>query len=124
MAFSPDDHSLVTGSDDHTAILWQVAPRLAPTRLSTLNGHDATVAAVVFGPDHRTVATGGTDGTAILWDVTDRSRPLRDTTLTGRAGAIEPVAFSLDGARSPTTSRVAWSCCGTSATVRVPLASQ
>ncbi len=91
MAFSPDGQTVLTGSDDQTARLWDArtaAPRGEPLR------HDARVRAVAFSPDGQTVLTGSYDQTARLWDArtgAPRGEPLQ------HAGAVSAVAFSPDG---------------------------
>jgi hypothetical protein len=65
-AFSPDGKTVLTGSADGTAQLWDVAtgkPVGPPWR------HDGPVRAVAFRPDGRMAATAGNDRTARLWEV-------------------------------------------------------
>jgi WD40 repeat protein len=70
VAFTADGNTLATGSDDGTAILWDVADPAHPRRLGNpLTGHIGPVRSVAFTIDGHTLATGGADGTAILGDV-------------------------------------------------------
>jgi uncharacterized coiled-coil protein SlyX len=65
VAFSPDGRTVLTGSSDQTARLWDAAtgkPIGEPLR------HDGSVSAVAFSPDGRTVLTGSGFRTARLWD--------------------------------------------------------
>ncbi len=71
VAFSPDGRSVLTGSDDKTARLWETA---TGRQIRPLRGHTGWVAAVAFSPDgglrpHRFL---GQDGTPLAGG--DRSR--------------------------------------------------
>jgi WD40 repeat protein len=97
VAFSRDGHTLVTGSADRTARLWNVTVPGHPTPLGTpLTGHTRPVSAVVFSPDGRTLATGSVDGIVQLWDVADPEHPRSLGPLPGTA-AVLTVAFSPNG---------------------------
>ena len=60
VAFSPDGKTVLTGSDDRTARLWDAADRQA----SPAPEHQGCVKAVAFSPDGKTVLTGSSDKTA------------------------------------------------------------
>lgn len=90
VAFSPDGKTVLTGSDDQTARLWDTAtgkPFGPPLQ------HQGGVRTVAFSPDGETIATGGSD-MARLWK-----------TATGKQvgpslhhnGIVYAVAFSPDG---------------------------
>src|SRR5206468_9668432 len=64
-ALSPDGKTVLTGSQDRTARLWDAATG-KPTGVGLKHG--AGVLAVAFSPDGKTVATGSWDATARLWD--------------------------------------------------------
>ncbi len=66
VAFSPDGRTILTGSWDNTARLWDAA---SGQLLHTLEGHTGPVYRVAFSPDGRTALTGSDDATARLWDV-------------------------------------------------------
>jgi WD40 repeat protein len=66
VAFSPDGHYTLTGSDDKTARLWDIKTgRL----LHTFEGHNQGVRSVAFSPDGEYVITGSDDSTTRLWAI-------------------------------------------------------
>ncbi len=81
VAFSPMGETVLTGSGDTTARLWDAktgAPRGEPMR------HEADVYAVAFSPDGKTVLTGSWDSTARLWDAENgapRGQPMKPSGL-------------------------------------------
>ena len=93
ISFSPDGTVLVSGSDDGTVKLWDVA---TGTNIATLQGHTNWVYSVAFSPDGATLASGSWDHTIKLWDVATYEniatlqRPLENWSL--------PMSFSPDGA--------------------------
>jgi WD40 repeat protein len=72
VAFSPDGTTVITGSYDRTARLWDVSTGRPIGQPLT---HQDAVSAVAFSPDGTTVITGSRDGTARFWDVATELLP-------------------------------------------------
>jgi serine/threonine-protein kinase len=97
VAFSPNGRTLVSGSSDGTARLWDLAgwqpgEPLPPVR--TLEGHTNEVWSVSFSPDGKLLASGGRDGWIFLWDAASGSKI---HVLAGHSPAWANLTFSPDG---------------------------
>ncbi|MBA2306828.1 WD40 repeat domain-containing protein, partial [Candidatus Dependentiae bacterium] len=90
-AYSPDGNTVLTGSKDYTACLWDAT---TGKQLHLLTGHTDWVYSVAYSPDSKTVLTGSMDKTACLWDVTT-GKQLH--TLKGHTDMVQSVAYSPDG---------------------------
>ena len=91
VGFSPDGKTVLTGSSDKTARLWDAA---TGRELRRFEGHTGNINSVAFSLDGKTVVTGSSDKTARLWDAAT-GRELRR--FEGHTGNINSVAFSPDG---------------------------
>jgi WD40 repeat protein len=91
ITFNRKGTSLLTGSSDGTARLWEVPTGLP---LGQPLPHGGTVTAVCFSPTGDLALTGTETGNASLWD-TFTGKPLRS--LMRHEGLITTVAFSPDG---------------------------
>jgi WD40 repeat protein/serine/threonine protein kinase/tetratricopeptide (TPR) repeat protein len=91
VAVSPDGKTVLTGSWDKTARLWDANTGL-PIGKTLLHG--SRVVAGAFHPDGKTVLTGSWDKTARLWDAAT-GLPIGKTL--PHQGEVLAVAFSPDG---------------------------
>ena len=64
VAVSPDGSSVLTGSADNTARLWDLN---TASVVQVFEGHEAAINAVAFAPDGTQFVTGSADHTARLW---------------------------------------------------------
>lgn len=90
LTFSPDGRFALTGSEDHTARLWDTATGM-PLNPPLLHG--TSVCCVAFSFDGKTILTASSNGTARLWD---RATGTLGPTLKHQY-AITAVAFSPNG---------------------------
>jgi WD40 repeat protein len=91
VAFTPDSQRVVTGSDDHTLRLWQVADGKL---LATLTGHTDKVYSVAISPQDGTIASGSLDYTIRLWEG-QTGRLIK--TLANQGTQVGSLSFSPDG---------------------------
>ncbi len=91
LAFSPDGKTVIAGSIDKTARLWDIK---TGQQLHILRGHTDCIISVAYSPDGKTIITGSHDNTARLWDVTTGEQL---HILQGHTQDIFSVAFSPDG---------------------------
>jgi WD40 repeat protein len=89
IVFSPDGNSVLTGSLDYTARLWDLHGNM----LQIFKEHTDGISSVAFSPDGKTILTGSYDRTARLWDI--KGKTLR--IFSKHTDAITSVAFSPDG---------------------------
>ena len=91
VAFSPDNSTLVTASDDASVVVWDV-PR--GSIRAVLPGNGSAVISVAFSPDGSRIATGDDGGLSQVWDARD-GRLL--ATFRGHAASGIEVAIAPDG---------------------------
>ncbi len=98
VAVSNDDQWIATGSDAHTAQLWNAS---TGERLHVLDGHKVEVTAVAFSADDRYVYSGDANGRGVLWD-RESGRQVRR--LDWHTSKIAAARFTPDGQRLLTAS--------------------
>ncbi|MEI6286701.1 MAG: RING finger protein [Bacillota bacterium] len=90
VAFSEDGKRLVSGSDDKTVKVWN----LATGKSKDLSGHKGWVKSVAFSPDGKVVASGSFDSTVKIWNAETGEE---EHNLTGHDAWVRDVKFSPDG---------------------------
>jgi len=88
---------VVTGSEDHTARLWDAYTGQC---LQSFEGHEGTVESVHFTPDGSTLCTGSVDGFTKLWDMATGECW---RTMQGRRDPCGPSSTSPDGKLTATS---------------------
>ena len=91
VAFAPDSATLLTGSDDRTARLWDLE---TGAEIRRFEGHKRGVTSVAFAPDGATLLTASDDETARLWDLETGAEIRR---FEGHKSGVTSVAFAPDG---------------------------
>ena len=91
LVFSPDGQHILSGSNDTTLRLWEVA---TGKEYRIFKGYGSIVFAIAFSPDGRYVAGTGRDTTIALWEVAS-GKLVR--TYRGHTGSVHAIAFSPDG---------------------------
>lgn len=99
VAVTTDGAWIVSGGDDHTVRIWD----LASGRLErTLEGHTGSVNSVAVAPDGARIFSGGDDHTVRIWDLASGRLEL---TLEGHTGPVGDVGVTTDGRRLVSSGR-------------------
>jgi WD40 repeat protein len=97
-ALSPDGERLVTGSSDHSLIVWDISRGMHDVVMGlkehTLRGHKGCVTSVSISPDGARLISASDDGEMRFWDTS--TWQCEQTMPTGRLGACR-LGHSADG---------------------------
>jgi WD40 repeat protein len=69
VSLSPDDRFIVSGSDDETVCVWEVA---TGQRVRVLEGHTGVVNSVAFSRDGKCIVSGSFDTTVRMWEADEQ----------------------------------------------------
>ena len=94
VAFAPDGKRILTGAEDNTVKLWDLATGKV---LLTLTGHTGGVWAVAFAPDGKRALSGSNDNSMRYWDL-DTGKELH--CFKEHTSSVRTVAFAPDGRRA------------------------
>ncbi|KIJ09049.1 hypothetical protein PAXINDRAFT_88020, partial [Paxillus involutus ATCC 200175] len=102
LEFFPDGRRLISGSADHSLIIWDVTSQEAEKKLT---GHTDWVVSIAMAPNGSVFASGSKDQTLRIWDGTTGvqiGEPISVHAL-GYRGGVWGVSFSPEGQRVAAT---------------------
>ena len=91
VSLSPDNKQALSGSEDKTVRLWDVA---TGETVRTFEGHFDAVQSVAFTPDGTTGVSGGSDNQVLVWDLRRGKKPKQALE---HSAQVHAVALSADG---------------------------
>jgi WD40 repeat protein len=96
LAISNCSRWLVTGSDDNTALLWDLKANDPASTPIVLTGHTGAILAVSISSDSRWMVTGSIDETARVWDLKSEDPAKHPKVLRGHIGGVTKVVICSD----------------------------
>ncbi|HEX5059363.1 MAG TPA: protein kinase, partial [Kofleriaceae bacterium] len=96
VAVTPDGKYVITGSDDSTARIWNLAN---DALVAELKGHDGPIETMTLSSDGKYLATAGTDGDVRLWEIPSGT----GRRLQGHHNTVRGVSFSPDNTKLAST---------------------
>ena len=106
VVYNLDGTQLLTGSDDRSALLWDLG---TGEELQRYVGHGSSVRRAVFSPDELEIATGSNDTTMRLWETATGEQLGSYSQSLG--GYVNTVAFAADGDHVYTRVQQRGRCC-------------
>ena len=95
VAFSPDGHHIISGSDDHTIRIWDAGTGSAVGK--PLQGHTAWVRTVAYSPNGSRIISGSDDNMIRIWDA--KTGFALGKPLEGHTRQVWSIAYSPNGQR-------------------------
>ncbi|MEW6496721.1 MAG: serine/threonine-protein kinase, partial [Cyanobacteriota bacterium] len=91
IAITPDNQTLISGSEDNTIKIWQLS---TGKLVRTLTGHTNWISSLAISPDGQTLVSGSGDNTIKIWQL-QTGQLIR--TLTGHSYDVNSLAMTPDG---------------------------
>jgi WD40 repeat protein len=92
VAVSPDNQSIISGSDDCTVLVWDISEGARQDVISNHEGQATTT--IAFSPTGQLVVAGFRDGMIRMWNIATGTQ---QHTMIGHKCSIHSIAFSPDG---------------------------
>ncbi|MCL2743114.1 MAG: hypothetical protein FWE67_04615 [Planctomycetaceae bacterium] len=99
MAFSTDSGSIVTGSDDAAARVYDLKAAFPGACQAVLKGHKDGITAAAVAPNGKWMATGSRDQTIRLWSLAEGTYEPVSVVLSGHIGWISALAIDRNSDR-------------------------
>ena len=96
LGLTPDGKTLVSGREDGTVHLWNVAEPANTTLIHTVYGYRMSLTTLAWSRCGRWLATGDVHGHILVWDLSGE-QPVQCRRMKCEDGSVTAVAFSPDG---------------------------
>lgn len=96
IAFSPDSKSIISGSNDHSLIVWDNVSYYIPLKAGSIT-NGGTISDLSISPSGKLLSYGNIGETIPIWDISNPANPIHIIDLKGHKGQVQQVSFSPDG---------------------------